>query len=93
MGVTDGPPVIHLHDLDNMGVGYKDEAKEKGCGVYDLINADVEKTALSTDLSHLPWRTPHLDPDCRGVLFGLSSMHTKADIVCAVMEGMLLLSY
>ena len=25
-------------------------------------------------------RTPHLDPDCRGVFFGLSSMHTKADI-------------
>ncbi len=32
-------------------------------------------------------RTPHLDPDCRGVFFGLSAMHTKRDLLRAVMEG------
>ncbi|MEG0900901.1 MAG: FGGY-family carbohydrate kinase, partial [Clostridia bacterium] len=32
-------------------------------------------------------RTPHLDPDCRGVFFGLSAMHHKRDLLRAVMEG------
>ena len=32
-------------------------------------------------------RTPHLDPDCRGVFFGLSAIHTKAHMLRAVMEG------
>ena len=32
-------------------------------------------------------RTPHLDPDARGVFFGLSAMHTKRDMLRAVMEG------
>ena len=32
-------------------------------------------------------RTPHLDPDCRGVFFGLSAIHTKYDMLRAVMEG------
>jgi len=32
-------------------------------------------------------RSPILDPDARGVFFGLSGMHTKADMLRAVMEG------
>ena len=32
-------------------------------------------------------RTPHLDPDCRGVFFGLSAMHVRSDLLRAVMEG------
>lgn len=32
-------------------------------------------------------RTPHLDSDCRGMFFGLSAMHTKSDMIRAVMEG------
>ena len=32
-------------------------------------------------------RTPHLDPNARGVLFGLTSAHTRGDVVRAVMEG------
>lgn len=32
-------------------------------------------------------RTPHLDPDCRGAFIGLSAMHTKYDMLRAVMEG------
>ena len=35
-------------------------------------------------------RTPHLDPDCRGVFFGLSAMHTRAHMIRAVMEGVAL---
>ena len=32
-------------------------------------------------------RTPHLDPDCRGVFFGLSAIHTRKHLLRAVMEG------
>ena len=32
-------------------------------------------------------RTPHLNPNARGVFFGLSAIHTKADCIRAVMEG------
>lgn len=42
-------------------------------------------------LIYLPYlmgeRTPHLDPDCRGVFFGLSAMHTSAHMYRAVLEG------
>ena len=92
MGVTQAAGYSLSWYLDNMGEGYKREAEEKGCGVFELINQDVEKTPIGANrLIYLPYlngeRTPHLDPDCRGVFFGLSSMHTKADIARAVMEG------
>jgi len=32
-------------------------------------------------------RTPHLDPIAKGVFFGLSAIHTKTDMLRAVMEG------
>lgn len=42
-------------------------------------------------LVYLPYlmgeRTPHLDPGCRGVFFGLSAMHTTAHMYRAVLEG------
>ena len=42
-------------------------------------------------LLYLPYlmgeRTPHLDPNARGVFFGLSAMHSKRDMLRAVMEG------
>ncbi len=92
MGVTQAAGYSLAWFLDNVGAEYKYEAKEKGVGIYDLINADVLKTPIGANrLLYLPYlngeRTPHLDPDCRGVFFGLSSMHTKADMVRAVYEG------
>ena len=32
-------------------------------------------------------RSPHPNPDCRGVFFGLAAMHTPAHLIRAVMEG------
>ena len=60
--------------------------------VYDLINRDIANIPAGSDkLIYLPYlmgeRTPHLDPDCRGVFFGLSAIHTKAHMLRAVMEG------
>jgi xylulokinase len=32
-------------------------------------------------------RTPHLDPDARGALVGLTASHTRAHVIRAVLEG------
>ena len=32
-------------------------------------------------------RSPHPDPDCRGVFFGLSAMHERPHLIRSVMEG------
>ncbi|HZK34757.1 MAG TPA: FGGY-family carbohydrate kinase, partial [Bacillota bacterium] len=42
-------------------------------------------------LIYLPYlmgeRTPHLDPNARGVFYGLSAMHGRREMIRAVMEG------
>lgn len=64
-----------------------------------LLNRDIESLLAETEaadegpspLLFLPYltgeRTPHNDPDARGVLFGLSPSSTPADVVRAVLEG------
>ena len=92
MGVTQAAGYSLAWFQDNIGTEYARKAKEQGCGTFDLINADVLKTPIGANrLIYLPYlngeRTPHLDANCRGVFFGLSSMHTTADMARAVMEG------
>ncbi|HIX15228.1 MAG TPA: xylulokinase [Candidatus Hungatella pullicola] len=92
MGVTQGAGLSLKWFKDNFCQDYVAEADKQGVDVYDLINQDVEKIPEGSDkLIYLPYlmgeRTPHLDPDCRGVFFGLSAIHTKAHLLRAVMEG------
>ena len=92
MGVTQGAGLSLKWFKDQFCQDYVAEAKEQGVDVYDLINRDIEKIPVGSDrLLYLPYlmgeRTPHLDPDCRGVFFGLSAIHTKAHLLRAVMEG------
>jgi xylulokinase len=56
------------------------------------MDKKAESIRIGSDrLIYLPYlmgeRTPHKDPDCRGVFFGLSAIHTKAHLIRAVMEG------
>lgn len=92
MGVTQGAGLSLKWFKDQFCQDYVAEAKKQGCDVYDLINKDVENVVPGSDkLIYLPYlmgeRTPHLDPDCRGVFFGLSAVHTKKHLLRAVMEG------
>jgi xylulokinase len=32
-------------------------------------------------------RTPHLDPEARGTLFGITARHTRAHVIRAILEG------
>ncbi|MFN4268270.1 MAG: xylulokinase [Fervidobacterium pennivorans] len=59
---------------------------------YDIINAEVDKIPIGArGLFFLPYlngeRTPHNDPNARGVIFGLSSAHNRFDIYRAIFEG------
>lgn len=92
MGVTQAAGLSLKWFRDNFCQDYIEEAKKQGIDAYDLINQDVAKIEAGSDkLIYLPYlmgeRTPHLDPDCRGVFFGLSAIHTRAHMLRAVMEG------
>ncbi len=75
-------------------LGGEEKARElAGEGnAYDLLTAAAAKApAGSEGLLFLPYlsgeRTPHPDPNARGVFFGLSLRHTKAHLTRAVLEG------
>lgn len=92
MGVTQGAGLSLKWFKDEFCQDYVAEAQNEGKDVYDLINRDIETIPAGSDkLIYLPYlmgeRTPHLDPDCRGVFFGLSAIHTKKHMLRAVMEG------
>ena len=59
---------------------------------YVLLDRLAEASPVGANrLLFLPYlmgeRTPHLNPDCRGGFIGLSAMHSKGDLIRAVMEG------
>ena len=92
MGVTQAAGLSLKWFRDNLAEGYREREIREGIDAYDLMNAAVAKVPIgSRRLLYLPYlmgeRTPHLNPDCRGVFFGLSAIHTKEDMIRAVMEG------
>lgn len=67
-------------------------AAESGTDAYSWMTAGAEKLPPGSEgLLWLPYlngeRTPHLDANARGVLFGVEARHTKAHVMRAVMEG------
>lgn len=59
---------------------------------YELLSLQAAKSKPGCDgLIYLPYlmgeRTPHLNPDARAVLFGLTAAHTRSDVIRSVMEG------
>ena len=92
MGVTQGAGLSLKWFRDNFCNAEKETAKYMGVDEYYLMDKQAETVPIGANrLLYLPYlmgeRTPHLDPDARGVFFGLSAMHTKKDMLRAVMEG------
>ena len=92
MGVTQGAGLSLKWFRDNFCQAEKDTAAGMGVDPYVLMDQEAGQSPIGCNrLLYLPYlmgeRTPHLDPDCRGVFFGLSAMHTKRDLLRAVMEG------
>ncbi len=67
-------------------------AKGMGVDPYVLMDQQADRVPIGADrLLYLPYlmgeRSPLLDPDARGVFFGLSAIHNKYTMLRAVMEG------
>ncbi len=92
MGVTQAAGLSLKWFKDNFCGDEIQTAKGLGVDPYYILDKQAERSPVGCNrLLYLPYlmgeRTPHLDPDCRGVFFGLSGMHTKYDMLRAVMEG------
>jgi xylulokinase len=67
-------------------------AARPGTDPYDILTAEAAATPAGADgLLWTPYlmgeRTPHLDPEARAVLAGLTASHTRGHIVRAILEG------
>ena len=71
---------------------YRIQAQKEGCSVYDILNREAEKLPIGSDgLIALDFfqgnRTPYVDPDVRGLYYGLSLGHTPAHLYRASVES------
>jgi xylulokinase len=87
MGVTQAAGLSLRWFRDNFGSGVDD-----GRDPYERLSDEAAKTPIGAEgLFWAPYlmgeRTPHLDPNARGALVGLSASHTRGHIVRAIMEG------
>ncbi len=92
MGVTQGAGLSLQWFRNNFCQAEMETARGLGVDPYELMNQQAARIPIGSErLLYLPYlmgeRTPHVDPDARGVFFGVSSIHTKAHLLRAVMEG------
>ena len=91
MGVTQAAGLSLKWFRDNFCHEEIETAKLMGVDTYELMTAEADTVPIGSDrLLYMPYligeRTPHLDPNARGIFFGLSAMHTKKHMLRAVME-------
>lgn len=92
MGVTQAAGLSLKWFRDELCPELYEKAKEQKTSIYSMMDTLAAQSPIGANrLLFLPYlmgeRTPHLDPDCRGVFFGLSAMHTRPDLIRAVLEG------
>ena len=92
MGVTQAAGLSLKWLRDTMFLDAVRTAEGMGLDPYVLMDRQAARVPIGSNrLLYLPYlmgeRTPHLDPDCRGAFIGLSAMHTRYDMLRAVMEG------
>jgi xylulokinase len=87
MGVTQAAGLSLRWFRDRFGAGSED-----GRDPYERLTAEAAQVPPGSDgLLWAPYlmgeRTPHLDPDARGALIGLTASHTRGHIIRAILEG------
>jgi xylulokinase len=93
MGVTQGAGLSLRWFRDEVaGPLEREAAALAGRDVYDVLAERAAEAPAGCDgLFFLPYlmgeRTPHLDPQARGVWFGLTAAHTRAHLTRSVLEG------
>jgi xylulokinase len=91
MGVTQAAGLSLRWFRDQFGADPAGDTSDSR-GPYELL-CD-EAATVSPGCQGLLWspylmgeRTPHLDPDARGALVGLTATHTRAHVIRAILEG------
>jgi len=92
MGVTQGAGLSLRWFRDNFAGAELQTAFLTGGDSYDLLSKEAARApAGSEGLLWLPYmmgeRTPHLDPNAKGVLFGVTGRHQRFHVIRAIMEG------
>ncbi len=92
MGVMQAAGLSLKWMRDQFGGLERAMAAQTGVDAYEYLCEGVARVPAGAEgLVWLPYlngeRTPHLDPDARGVLFGVSARHTRAHVMRAVLEG------
>ena len=87
MGVTQAAGLSLRWFRDQFGAGADD-----GRDPYERLGDEAAKAPAGCQgLLWTPYlmgeRTPHLDPDARGALVGITASHTRAHVIRAIMEG------
>jgi xylulokinase len=87
MGVTQAAGLSLRWFRDQFGAGPDD-----GHDAYERLSDEAATVAPGCEgLLWTPYlmgeRTPHLDPQARGALVGLTASHTRAHVVRAILEG------
>jgi len=92
MGVTQGAGLSLRWFRDQFSAPEMVAAARAGLDPYDLLMREAQRARPgSAGAVWLPYlmgeRTPHLDANARGVLFGLTASHTRFDVIRAIVEG------
>ncbi len=92
MGVTQGAGLSLKWFRDNFCPAETEAARLLDCDPYVLMDKEAARVPAGCGgVIYLPYlmgeRTPHLDPDARGVFFGLTAATGRAEMLRAVMEG------
>jgi xylulokinase len=87
MGVTQAAGLSLRWFRDQFGAG-----EEDGRDPYERLSDEASKVPPGSEgLLWTPYlmgeRTPHLDPNARAALVGLTASHTRAHVIRAILEG------
>ena len=88
MGVTQAAGLSLRWFRDRFGAGGNDAGRDP----YERLTAEAAAVPPGSDgLLWAPYlmgeRTPHLDPNARAALIGLTASHTRGHVVRAILEG------
>jgi xylulokinase len=88
MGVTQAAGLSLRWFRDQFGTAGAADGRDP----YELLSDEAAQVPAGSDgLLWAPYlmgeRTPHLDPEARGVLAGLTASHTRGHVIRAIMEG------
>lgn len=92
MGVTQAAGLSLKWFVENFCAPEIERAEQLGVDRYQVTDDEAAASVIGANrLLYLPYlmgeRTPHLSSVCRGTFMGLSAMHTRRDMLRAVMEG------